>query len=188
MITSVLLVNSILFISAAIRYALTGSKLHKQSALILTIAGSVYFLMSILYGTNTETNLRLFRYMDWFLTVPLMVNQMISLSSFKGTYNLLYCVITSVLMLACGFVGELGVLDKTFMGVIGTIFALFTFLPLFNQIDKRTNKIYYFIMTGWLFYPIVYFVSDTINIIILYSIVDLIVKIGFAEYLYKKLV
>ena len=75
MITSVLLVNSILFISAAIRYALTGSKLHKQSALILTIAGSVYFLMSILYGTNTETNLRLFRYMDWFLTVPLMVNQ-----------------------------------------------------------------------------------------------------------------
>ena len=91
-------------------------------------------------------------------------------------------------MLACGFVGELGVLDKTFMGVIGTIFALFTFLPLFNQIDKRTNKIYYLIMVGWLFYPIVYFVSDTINIIILYSIVDSTVKIGFAEYLYKKLV
>lgn len=188
MITSILLGTSILFLASAVRYVLTGSKLHKQSALILTIAGSVYFLMSILYGTDTDTNLRVFRYADWFLTVPLMVNQMIGLSSHKGAYNLFYCVLTSILMLGCGFVGELEILPKIFMGVIGTIFALFTFLPLFNQIDKRTNKIYYLIMIGWLFYPIVYFMPDTVNLILAYSIVDIVVKIGFAEYLHKKLV
>lgn len=91
-------------------------------------------------------------------------------------------------MLIFGFAGEVGIIDKLFAGIIGTICALFTFLPLFNQIDVRTNKIYYIIMLGWLFYPAVYFLPDSINLIIGYSIVDLVVKIGFAEYLYKKLV
>ena len=188
MITSLLLGTSVLFLAAAIRFMLTGSPIHKQSALILFIAGSVYILMSILYGTNTETNLRLFRYLDWSLTVPLMVNQMMLLSSNKGTYNLAYCIFTSVLMLVFGFLGESGLLPKVFAGVVGTLFALFTFLPLFNQIDKRTNKIYYLLMVGWLFYPIVYFLSDSLNIIIMYSVVDLVVKIGFASYLYRKIV
>lgn len=91
-------------------------------------------------------------------------------------------------MLGFGFVGEAGLFDRGLAGILGTLCALFTFLPLFNQIDRRTNKIYYLIMTGWLFYPIVYFLSDSMNLIIGYSIVDLVVKIGFAQYLYRKLV
>lgn len=188
MIPSLLLITSLLFFGLGIRFTLTSSKLHKQSGLILSIAGSVYFIMYYLYTNDSDTNLRTWRYIDWFITVPLMVRQMISLSYNKGTYNLVYCILTSILMLGFGFVGEYGLLDKTISGVLGTLCALFTFLPLFNQIDRRTNQIYYLIMMGWLFYPIVYFLPDSTNLIISYSIVDLVVKIGFAQYLYKKLV
>lgn len=185
---SILLITSLLFLICGVRFLSTSSKLHKQSGLILSTAGLVYLIMSILYFMDTDTNLRTWRYIDWFITVPMMVNQMMSLSYNKGTYNLTYCIITSILMLGFGFVGEAGLFDRSIAGILGTLCALFTFLPLFNQIDRRTNRIYYLIMTGWLFYPIVYFLSDSMNLIIGYSIVDLVVKIGFAQYLYRKLV
>ena len=183
-----LLITSLLFSIFGTKFLSTSSKLHKQSGLILSIASIAYFIMSVVSILEHDVNLRVWRYIDWFITVPLMLNQMISLSYNKSTYNLLYCIFTSILMLIFGLAGEVGIIDKLFAGIIGTICALFTFLPLFNQIDVRTNKIYYIIMLGWLFYPAVYFLPDSVNLIIGYSIVDLVVKIGFAEYLYKKLV
>lgn len=188
MITSVLLISSILFFTFAVRFRSYDSKLHNQSALILGIAGVVYLIMTIVNIHFPDVNLRPFRYLDWFITVPLMVRQMIGLATIKGTYDLTYSIITSVLMLVCGVAGELGILDKVFMGIVGLAFAIQTFLPLFNQIDRRTNRIYYILMIGWLFYPIVYFASDSINLISMYSVVDLTVKIGFANYLYAKLI
>ena len=183
-----LLSTSFLFILTAFRYLSEKSRIHKQSSLILGVAGIMYLIMAVVYNLDTSVNLRLYRYIDWFITVPIMVYQMDSLSSHESRYTLIYPELTSILMLGCGFLGESLLIDKTIAGICGVFLALFTFLPLFNQIDVRTNKIYYVLMIGWLFYPIVYFIPETFNIIILYSLVDLIVKIGFAGYLYKKIV
>ena len=186
--SSVLFLTAALFLLGGAFYAPVNSPTHKQSSLILLTAAIVYGIMGAEYTQNPEINLRVYRYMDWVITVPLMVYQMISLSS--GGYkkfNLIYCIFTSILMLAFGFLGEASYIAKNMAGIVGIVFALFTFLPLFNQIDARTNKIYYILMGGWLFYPIVYFITDNIGIIYLYSIVDLVVKLGFAHYLYKKI-
>ena len=186
--TCVLLITAVLFMAGGSFYAPINSPIHKQSSLILLVAAIVYGIMGIEYSNDPDINLRIYRYLDWSITVPLMVYQMITLSSGKyKNFNLIYCVFTSILMLGFGFLGEASYIPKNLAGIISIAFALFTFLPLFNQIDARTNKIYYTLMVGWLFYPIVYFVTDTANVIYLYSIVDLVVKMGFAHYLYKKI-
>lgn len=188
MVTCTLFITAMLFMAGGAFFAPINSPLHKQSSLILLVAAIVYGIMGAEYYFNPNINLRIYRYMDWAITVPLMVNQMISLSSGSSKkFNLFYCIFTSILMLGFGFLGEASYIPKNLAGIVGIACALFTFLPLFNQIDARTNKIYYILMVGWLFYPIVYFITDTTSIVYLYSVVDLVVKMGFAHYLYKKI-
>lgn len=187
MITPILFFTSTLFLWNALYFFKVNSKIHRLSALVLFTASSVYLGMGILSFIEPGIGLRPLRYIDWIITVPIMLYQMVWLSDNSSWKSLPYPSITSLFMLACGYLGEVGSVDKLYAGIFGTFFAIFTFLPLLNQIDQRTNRIYFMTMVGWLFYPLVYFISDSITIISLYSVVDIVVKLGFAHYLYKKL-
>lgn len=185
MIALSLIIPSIIFIISGVWLLGKNSKVHNYSAAVLLTAGVVYSFMSFLYVGDSNTNLRPLRYLDWVITVPIMVYQMSRLAN--NSINVFYIMLTSLLMLATGYLGEIGIMNKIFAAFIGTVFAVFTFLPLLGNIDYRINRIFYLTMVGWVFYPLVYLINDTTAIIYMFSIVDLSVKLGLSLYLYRKI-
>ena len=187
MISTLLLTTSILFLAGALFFGL-GSKNSLQSKLstmILLIAGSSYMWMNYLYGLDNTVNLRTWRYLDWLFTVPILIYQMyLYLDPFGKTKGGLIGSITCMLvMLGLGFAGEVGIISKFLGGFLGTIFAIYTFISLLNGIGKDKIKFYASVLALWLFYPVVYFFTDSTWTIAMYALVDLTVKLGMAIYI-----
>ena len=108
----------------------------------------------------------------------------------KVRYKTLGTLFTSIScmlgMLLFGFLGEVSIISKLIGGFIGTIFSIYTFVSLANGIKKDKLNFYIGVLTLWMFYPIVYFTTDSLLTIILYSIVDLTAKLGVAIYIHTK--
>jgi bacteriorhodopsin len=166
--------------------------MNKISILILLIASSNYLLMSQFADYE---NIRALRYIDWFLTVPLLVYQMCCLFM-KKPASIKTCgvsLLMILLMLVCGLSGELGIskeiqmLDikphewKPLMGMLGIGFSLNAFLFLTGEMKEANDiKLFIIIISLWQFYPIVYFLADNQYTIIGYSIADVLAKVGGA--------
>lgn len=186
MILLSLIIPALLFISTGFYLSKQCSKMHNLSSAVLITAGAVYGLMAYTYHIDPSINLRQLRYIDWVITVPIMLYQ-ISIIAKATRFNTIYNVACALVMLACGFLGEIGEIDKTMAAAIGTGCALFIFIPLLTNLDYRVNEILYLTLIGWLFYPVVYMFADTAAIIYSFSIVDLSVKLGLSYFIYKKL-
>lgn len=168
---------------------------NNVSIIILIIAATHYYYMKNIW-LNDSSNPIVYRYMDWFLTVPLqiiefyliirIINNNISIKVF---YKLLIC---SFLMLLFGFLGEINVLDRNIGFILGSIFWLIIIYEIYygtlaqkknENADKKINFIYnnlkYIITYGWLVYPIGYLLNNN-NMIIVYNLADFINKILFA--------
>jgi bacteriorhodopsin len=89
-------------------------------------------------------------------------------------------------MLLFGFLGEASIIPKVLGGFIGTMFSIYTFVSLSNGIKKKQLNFFIGVLTLWMFYPIVYFTTDSLMTIILYSLVDLTAKLGVAIYIHTK--
>lgn len=190
MISDILFTTSLLFLGGGLYFGYNSlnSLQSKLSAIILLIAGVSYMLMSHLFGIDDTTNLRTWRYLDWTFTVPILIYQMYTF--LKVRYKTLGTLFTSIScmlgMLLFGFLGEASIISKLIGGVIGTIFSIYTFVSLANGIKKDKLNFYIGVLTLWMFYPIVYFTTDSLLTIILYSIVDLTAKLGVAIYIHTK--
>lgn len=190
MISNILFSTSILFLGGALYFGYN-SKTSLQSRLsgvILFIAGLSYMWMSYIFGLDSTTNLRTWRYLDWTITVPILIYQMYTFLKVK--YRTLGTLATSIScmlgMLLFGFLGEVSIIPKIFGGMIGTMFSIYTFVSLANGIKKEQIKFYIGVLTLWMFYPVVYFATDSLLTIALYSIVDLMAKLGVAIYIHTK--
>lgn len=190
MISEILFTTSLLFLGGGLYFGYNSlnSLQSKLSAIILLIAGVSYMLMSHLFGIDDTTNLRTWRYLDWTFTVPILIYQMYTF--LKVRYKTLGTLFTSIScmlgMLLFGFLGEASIISKLIGGFIGTIFSIYTFVSLANGIKKDKLNFYIGVLTLWMFYPIVYFTTDSLLTIILYSIVDLTAKLGVAIYIHTK--
>lgn len=190
MISDILFTTSLLFLGGGLYFGYNSmnSLQSKLSAIILLIAGVSYMLMSHLFGIDDTTNLRTWRYLDWVFTVPILIYQMYTF--LKVRYKTLGTLFTSIScmlgMLLFGFLGEASIIPKLIGGFIGTIFSIYTFVSLSNGIKKENLNFYIGVLTLWMFYPIVYFTTDSLLTIILYSIVDLTAKLGVAIYIHTK--
>lgn len=189
MVSYVLLITSFIFLMSSIFFFIKGkSKQSKLSTIGLGIAGLMYGVMSYLHSYEIETNLRVLRYFDWFLTIPILLYQMYLHLNVKyqriGVF--ISSVVCMIVVLIFGFSGEIGWLNKTAAGLLGLTFSIYTFLMMINGMGGKNYKFYIFTFGLWMFYPIVYFLPDSIFIIILYSIVDLTAKLGMDSYLYLK--
>ena len=186
----VLLITSLIFlISSGFFFSRFNSSLHsKLSSVILIIAGFTYLWMSQLNYHEEFYNLRLWRYIDWFLTVPLMIYQMFHLLDLRTRTKsvLIGSLICMIMMLSCGVLGESGITPKLISGVVGIGFALYTFTTMVNSITKPYYRFFTSVLILWLFYPVVYFIEDSFITILLYSIVDLTSKLGGAIYIESK--
>ena len=190
MVSEILLSTSLLFLGGGLYFGYNSlnSLQSKLSAMILFIAGLTYMYMSYIFGLDDSTNLRVWRYMDWVFTVPILIYQMYTFlkPKFKKIGTLLMSISCMLGMLLFGFLGEASVVPKLFGGLIGTMFSIYTFVSLANGIKKENLNFYIGVLTLWMFYPIVYFMTDSLLTIVLYSIVDLIAKLGVAIYIHTK--
>jgi bacteriorhodopsin len=192
--STLLIITSIIFATSAGFFYLKkeSSLMNKISILILLIASSNYLIMSQFADYE---NIRALRYIDWFLTVPLLVYQMCCLFM-KKPASIKTCgvsLLMILLMLVCGLSGELGIskeiqmLDikphewKPLMGMLGIGFSLNAFLFLTGEMKEANDlKLFIIIISLWQFYPIVYFLADNQYTIIGYSIADVLAKVGGA--------
>ena len=167
---------------------------NNVSIIILVIAATHYYYMKNIWLTHSDNSI-VYRYMDWFLTVPLqiiefyLIVKIINNVSIKIFYKLLLC---SILMLLFGFLGETKTIDRNIGFILGSIFWLIIVYEIYygklaqkkneNQ-DEKINFIYnnlkYIITFGWLIYPIGYLLNNN-NMIIVYNLADFINKILFA--------
>ena len=190
MVSEILFSTSLLFLGGGLYFGYNSfnSLQSKLSAMILLIAGLTYMYMSHIFGLDDTTNLRTWRYMDWTFTVPILIYQMYTFlkPKFRKIGTLLMSISCMLGMLLFGFLGETSIISKLFGGLIGTMFSIYTFVSLANGIKKEQLNFYIGVLTLWMFYPIVYFMTDSLLTIVLYSIVDLTAKLGVAIYIHTK--
>ena len=183
------IVVSFIFFACAgyFKFGTDRSKHDLLSVAILGTAGTIYCLLGFLYHNDPETNLRLWRYIDWIITVPLMIYQMYLFLEVKAQKwgNLASAVICSMIMLGLGWVGEAGLAHRGMLGVLATFFGAYTFIVLANGIKDEDSKFFTFVAMIWLFYPIVYAV-DQGNVLLGYAFADLLAKVGAAFYIKSK--
>lgn len=167
---------------------------NNVSILVLIIAAYHYFNMQNKW-INNKSNPVIYRYMDWFITVPLLIIEFyvilnveinIPISIF---YKLL---IASVLMLLFGFLGELNIIDRVSGFILGSIFWVYiVYQILYGELqqykkkinNKTVNFIYnnlkWIIIVGWAIYPLGYILNNT-DMNLVYNIGDFVNKILYA--------
>jgi len=164
---------------------------NNVSILILIIAAYHYFYMRNLWFENGDNSI-IYRYMDWFFTVPLLIIEFYLILSTEIDihvsifYKLLFA---SILMLLFGFLGEANIIDRTHGFILGSIFWIYIMYEIFygelNKFKKKINNksihfIYdtlkWIITIGWAIYPIGYLLNNT-DMNLTYNIGDFINKI-----------
>ena len=187
------------------------------SALIVGIAAFHYYYMRGVYVDHQVVSIE-YRYMDWIITVPLMALKFPSLvgkdaitdEKFLGMGFTGVCFTGALIMIAFGYLGEAGLLmEGTTGGIAGLVLGgvgwgmiiVATGTPwtsgkgvdndkIAPELLWSANALRWFIVVGWIIYPLGYLFSPKAEIIdlgaegelwmgIAYNIADMINKIGF---------
>lgn len=187
------------------------------SALIVGIAAFHYYYMRGVYVDHQVVSIE-YRYMDWIITVPLMALKFPSLvgkdaitdEKFLGMGFTGVCFTGALIMIAFGYLGEAGLLmEGTTGGIAGLVLGgvgwgmiiVATGTPwtsgkgvdndkIAPELLWSANALRWFIVVGWIIYPLGYLFSPKAEIIdlgaegelwmgIAYNIADMVNKIGF---------
>ena len=180
------------------------------SALIVGIAAFHYYYMRGVYADYGEVSIE-YRYMDWIITVPLMALKFPSLvgkdaitdDKFLGLGFTGICFTGALIMIGFGYLGESGAIDGMLGLILGGVgwamIIVATGTPwssgkgvdnskIAPELMWSTNALRWFIVVGWVIYPIGYLfnptagVSDAVSaevMAVLYNIADVINKVGF---------
>ncbi len=182
------------------------------SALIVGIAAFHYYYMRGVYVDHQVVSIE-YRYMDWIITVPLMALKFPSLvgkdaitdDKFAGLGFTGICFTGAIIMSGFGYLGEAGLMDAYLALLLGgmgwamIIVATGTPWSSGKGVDNSriapellwsANALRWFIVVGWIIYPLGYLFSPEVAIIdigekgelymgIAYNIADMINKIGF---------
>lgn len=182
----------LLFLTSAIFLASAGyfhnrldTIFNRTTKGILFSAAVVYSFMGFLYATNPDTVIRAWRYLDWLITVPLLLTELYLFldKKLRKQKDLVLIIVLSIIMLVLGLLGELHYLNKWLTNLVGLLAMGGIFYILYKKISKQHIKFLTAVVILWLFYPIVYIVEDNILTIVLFSIVDLSAKVGTAFYI-----
>ncbi len=170
------------------------------SGLVTLIAAVHYFYMRDVW-VSTGTSPTELRYIDWLLTVPLlMVEFYLVLSAVTKVPARVFwkLLLGSVIMLAFGFAGETGMMSATAGFVLAMLGWAFIVWEIFKGEASQINaglsnvnvqKAYKWMLIcvtiGWSIYPIGYFIgymgggADPATLNIVYNLADFVNKIGF---------
>ena len=170
------------------------------SALVTFIAAVHYFYMREVWVT-TGTSPTVFRYIDWLLTVPLLMIEFYLILRAIGVAKggiFWRLLIGTLVMLIPGYMGEAGYINITLGFVIGMAGWLYILYEIFlgeagkaaNQGASEAVKFSYSTMrwivtVGWAIYPIGYVLGymvgaaspEALNVV--YNLADLVNKVAF---------
>lgn len=163
------------------------------SALVTGIAASHYFYMRHVWVT-TQASPIVYRYIDWFLTVPLQIIEFyLILRVAKKVPKILFYKLfgASIIMIMFGFLGETGQIDRNLGFVVGTIAWVYILYEVFygdaakykeesddESVKMAFDALKWIITIGWSIYPIGYLLEKH-NMNLLYNVGDLVNKILF---------
>jgi len=153
-----------------------------------------------------------YRYVDWLLTVPLLVVELLLVMGLTGAKKegmLTNMVIAAFLMIALGYPGELITDETSVMGMRGlwgflsTLPFVYIVYTLWNELgaaaaekEGKTAVLYknirLLLLATWGFYPIVYMApffgwegaSTQVAIQVGYSVADVLAKAGYGVMIY----
>ena len=181
------------------------------SALIVGIAAMHYYYMRGVYIDHGLVSIE-YRYMDWIITVPLMALKFPSLvgkeaitdSKVFGLGFTGICFLGAVIMIGFGYAGEANLIENGALalvlgGVGWAMIIVATGTPwttgkgvdnskIAPELMWSTNALRWFIVVGWIIYPVGYLFSPETDLLsnvsqeqmaVLYNIADMINKIGF---------
>lgn len=180
------------------------------SALIVGIAAMHYYYMRGVYIDHDVVSIE-YRYMDWIITVPLMALKFPSLvgkdaiteDKFLGMGFTSICFVGALIMIGFGYAGEAGLMDGLIALLLGgmgwAMIIVATGTPwtsgkgvdnskIAPELMWSTNALRWFIVVGWIIYPLGYLFNPTVDMLdnvsveqmaVLYNIADMINKIGF---------
>ncbi len=163
----------------------------------ITVAGLVTGIAFINYMYMREA----YRYIDWFITVPLLMLEFYFVLAALGKVNsgiFWRLLIGSVVMLMGGFLGELGYINSILgfsIGMAGWIYILYEIFSgeAGKRAEKSGNKTFItafgamrmIITVGWAIYPLGYVFGyltsnvDTNALTVIYNAADFLNKIAF---------
>lgn len=176
---------------------------------IFTSWGEAY---SVLNGVVTATGRPFndtYRYVDWLLTVPLLVTELVlvmRLPGKEGTGKAARLAVLAMLMVALGYPGEISNVASTrwmwwSLSMIPFLLIQFEmFVGLRGSIEAQpaeakelVSAARYITVVTWLFYPIVFVLpmlglsggSATVGVQVGYSIADVLAKAAFGVFIYN---
>ena len=170
------------------------------AGLITGVAAVHYFYMRDVWVATGESP-TVFRYIDWFITVPLQIVEFyLILAAIAVVPKQLFwrLLIASLVMLVGGYAGEAGFMNATLGFVIGMAGWLYIIYEIFlgqaSKINagsanpacqKAFNALRLIVTIGWSIYPLGYFLgylsggADQNVLNIIYNYADLINKTAF---------
>jgi bacteriorhodopsin len=175
------------------------------SALVTFIAAFHYFYMREVWVSTGDTPTD-FRYIDWLLTVPLlMIEFYLILSAITKVAGGVFwrLLIGTLVMLVPGYMGEAGYMNATLGFVIGMLGWAFILYEIFAgeaskvaasqapaAVQKSYNLMKWTVTIGWAIYPIGYFFgylaggTDVGTLNIVYNLADVLNKIAFGLFIW----
>lgn len=173
------------------------------SGLVTLVAATHYFYMRDVWIATGSTP-TVYRYIDWFITVPLlMIEFYLILSAVtKVSIGIFWrLLVGTIVMLVGGYVGEAGMMGATpgfIVGMVGWAYILYEiFIGEASKVSATQappsvrsafNTMRWIVTIGWAVYPLGYFVgyltgapteSSMANLNVIYNFADFVNKIGF---------
>lgn len=143
------------------------------------------FVQEIKEGVDYKT-INVTRYTDWAITTPIMLLVLVLAFLYNTDggpmkfVSYLIILFFNYIMLGCGYLGEIGFMDKNYANTMGFIgfFGLYYYIYI-TYISGKSNSdnkiLYWTFFILWIFYGVFYFMDETTRNVG-YNILDLLSK------------
>jgi bacteriorhodopsin len=205
LISMALAASTIFFLMEALRIGGKWATSLTVSALVTFIAAFHYMYMREVW-VATGTSPTDFRYIDWMLTVPLLMIEfyLILAAITKISGGIFWrLLIGTLVMLVPGYMGEAGYMNVTLGFVIGMVGWFYILYEIFAgeaskvaaekatpAVRKSYGLMKWTVTLGWSIYPIGYFLgylaggTDQASLNIVYNLADVVNKIAFGLFIW----
>ena len=177
---------------------------------IVQVIEFIFYLWLVFSIYARSMNVTSIRYLDWFLTTPMMLISTILYMAYQSQdenfknkegnitlqsvlekdYKIIltFCV-SNFFMLLFGVLGELGFMNRNISLTLGTIFFLFSFKIIYDyyvSIDEKNKPLFYFIFIVWALYGVAYLFNYKYRNVS-YNILDIFSKNFYGLYIFYKI-
>jgi bacteriorhodopsin len=174
------------------------TSLHVGS--LVTLVAGVHYMYMREYWVQVHSSPIVYRYVDWSITVPLQMIEfnliLKAAGKVPGAGMFWRLLVGTVVMLLCGYLGEIGVAPAFPAFICGMCGWIFILVEIFfvgggavtecsDAVVKSYNTMRLIVTLGWSIYPLGYYFGflmgkvDAVYLNVIYNIADFVNKIAF---------